>query len=1604
MARIRIAGTDPSTVPTPPAGKSTLFVDINDLSYKAKLPDGSIIPISVTEEYLQDIIGTMIQDSATIDFTYDDVGNVAFFEVIQSALDVFQIPVTPTGNLTSDNVGDALNELQSSIDTSDQNLADHLADPTDAHDASAISYVNTTSGLTATELQSAVDEVDQNLDDHLNGAPNKHDATEIDYERVNVDKNDIQAGSVEVESALSDLDDNKLSRSGNQPMTGDLDMDGNNIITGVGLVDGRDVSVDGAKLDTIETNAKDDQLASEVPITPTGSLTQTDVQAIITELEEIVSNAQTVTVDKSPGTGQFDSVKGAIDSITDASAVKPYVVEVGPGIFLEDQITMKPFVSIRGSGKLSTIIAANDPAQDLLIGAGSTLIRDVGLTGTSTAALLQFTAANATETAISLTAIGFLDCQTAIDLEAGAFDTTIDMANCTFTNNIVSTNVLQVRAPGAGLATLSMDALRGGFTQNSVHFIDVEGPNCSVVGSDLLFESNGTSHFIHAEDGAVVSLSSVAATNFNFGIHTPNIGVGPQIDFSGILRSVTWDIRIENSDTTGFFIGAADNEKVSIEPTAEFRLNFTDPINGGDIGQIVVGQIRQADRYDRLANITKLLREGTTVGVIEGGVITINSGFDIDVSAGNGFLLDQTDVFIKEVSWNADTLTIPADSVRYIYVDTNGVVQQAASPQSLIFTMPIGRVTTDASGIRTIEDIDMDMVHLGNKVEQFLRNLGPVFKQGGTTSESGTRELNVTAGIYNYGISEINLAGGSPISWTVLYRDGIGGWVEASQSTVDNAQYDDGSGTLASIPSNQYAKHILYAVGTPGIERYFVVYSQDFYADQPSAADAPLPTIPTFIADAVVRVAGVIVREGVSNIIDILDLRPRIGFAAPTSSGSASHSGLLGLLADDHPQYLLIDGTRAMSGNLDMGGNDIINIDTLNGVSIENHGSRHLPGGADALTTDAPDTNLNGNTTNAEGNNNSFARSNHTHAIDNATITVAGFMSASDKSKLDGIEPLAKDDQVASEVPVTPAGNLGSTDVQAALEELQGDIDTQNSNLATHLNGGPSKHDASEIDYERLDGSKVSIQATSDDAESALTDLDDNKLARNGSQPMTGDLDLDGNNILNPGTVDGRDISVDGSKLDTIETNAKDDQDAFEVPFNPATSSLVSTDVQAMGEEVAGRLDTNESDISGLDTDKLNRDGTQPMTGDLNLDGNDIITGLGLVDGRDVSADGAKLDTIETNAKDDQVASEVPLTPTGNISATNVQAGIAELDAEKQPLDGDLTAIANLTGTGIIVRNATNNAVVREIIASSGEVTVTNGDGVSGDPEIGLPNVGTASTVGAANSSLSITTDSKGRVTNKSTQLISILASQVSDFAAAVRSTLLTGFAVGANAAIAATDTVLQAFQKAQGQINERIQGPASATDNAITRYDGTSGKLAQNSSATVDDNGGITAGDFLRPGDTADTTNANIRYNNNELQSRINGVWRNLGIVPTKLSQTGDTSTTSGTPAVIAGMTTTPAAGTYMVIFECSAIIGEDTSGDIGLYVGGSLQTDSVKTLQAFANGGFGPSALIEVPVTIIDFVTVNGAQAIDIRFDENGGGTLTVGPRKLIIVPIAR
>lgn len=106
---------------------------------------------------------------------------------------------------------------------------------------------------------------------------------------------------------------------------------------------------------------------------------------------------------------------------------------------------------------------------------------------------------------------------------------------------------------------------------------------------------------------------------------------------------------------------------------------------------------------------------------------------------------------------------------------------------------------------------------------------------------------------------------------------------------------------------------------------------------------------------------------------------------------------------------------------------------------------------------------------------------------------------------------------------------------------------------------------------------------------------------------------------------------------------------------------------------------------------------------------------------------------------------------------TNTGAATAS-DVGAQPADSDLTAIAGLASNGIIVRTGTGTATVRSIAQPPAGITVTNGDGVAGNPTIDIANdlaaleglAGTGFAVRTASDSWtnrSIATANTGRIT-----------------------------------------------------------------------------------------------------------------------------------------------------------------------------------------------------------------------------------------------------------------
>lgn len=285
------------------------------------------------------------------------------------------------------------------------------------------------------------------------------------------------------------------------------------------------------------------------------------------------------------------------------------------------------------------------------------------------------------------------------------------------------------------------------------------------------------------------------------------------------------------------------------------------------------------------------------------------------------------------------------------------------------------------------------------------------------------------------------------------------------------------------------------------------------------------------------------------------------------------------------------------------------------------------------------------------------------------------------------------------------------------------------------------------------------------------------------------------------------------------------------------------------------------------------------------------------------------------------------------------------------------------------------------------------------------------------------------------TGTVYIVPAQYTD--AMVLAVALTGYSVGADVALAASDTILQAFQKLQGQMNARalssitisagtgLSGGGDLTANRTismpnTGTAGTYGSASQVPVLTTDTQGRVTnvvntAISILASAvtnfastvlatvltglstatATAVTAADTILVGIGKLQAQLNTI---LNPATTQASATADTTTTSATDVLMNSMTLTPAAGTYGVVFSTSL---ESSSNNaiisVSVYAGGVQAAHSERQAEPATSGGLGSSAA-NMPVSTNAEVTVNGSQAIEIRWRITAG-TATAHQRTMNI-----
>lgn len=263
-------------------------------------------------------------------------GNAVFFNELPDDAKPNDISINTTSGVITQYDGENWISVINLATQSELNA--HINDSLDAHDADAISYDNTSSGLSSNNAQEAITEV------FLKSLQPSDIDTLAELNGLLTDAELIDTNDPRLSDART-----PLAHTHTASEVTDFDIEVSNNASVISNTAKRSYPIaDENKLATIETNAKDDQTASEVPVVPVGNIASTNVQAALQELQ-----------------GDVDIINSELGDQTLTTSIKiaPYTA-----LFADDVIITNSDVALyEGNTQIKLLNIRNNGIQSILI-------------------------------------------------------------------------------------------------------------------------------------------------------------------------------------------------------------------------------------------------------------------------------------------------------------------------------------------------------------------------------------------------------------------------------------------------------------------------------------------------------------------------------------------------------------------------------------------------------------------------------------------------------------------------------------------------------------------------------------------------------------------------------------------------------------------------------------------------------------------------------------------------------------------------------------------------------------------------------------------------------------------------------------------------------------------------------------------------------------------------------------------------------------------------------------------------------------------------------------------------------------------------------------
>jgi hypothetical protein len=642
----------------------------------------------------------------------------------------------------------------------------------------------------------------------------------------------------------------------------------------------------------------------------------------------------------------FSSIADALAVITDNSINNRYTISIGPGIFPEPQLVLKPYVAIIGLYQTQTIIMAIDPTKPLVIGAPYAVIDKMTLTsanpnfppGVYSPALIEYLG-DPSGNNFWINNIVLDSANTLINIGSTNGPGIILMTNLLINQEAIFTNGFYITDNNYPIQfiidNLIWSANNVGLT-NFADLLTVTSTKSSAIPNIfgvLVNSSIGQSYFPAQGNGVVIkgavfmTIETVILGGYDCGVIVSNSAERTTfLIATSTFNGNNQDINIQSATAYGSISANAADSKVSIIDGATVGVILNDP----DGSIVLTGPICQGKKMSQVTNISDQIQYASTVGSIDTvPMITPISGLNVSISGGTGYVFigPISSNYLQYITWKPTFLKLPDNTFLWIYVDSTETIMTSISEPSYISNIIIGTVQTYDGNISYVQEIGPTINNKATNIDKILSVIfGPIVTTGCIVSPGSStkgRTLQVSSGSYYVGTQEYTPKSNDDIRMIGFYGN------TSEIILTDVPLIWDNDGKLNEIKKDKWVKHILYILHNQTTNtQYIFLYGQECFDSELEAQQGNIPIPPaTFLGNLCPVAAIIVTGSDPETSLDpsrIIDIRPKISFKSSSVSASSNHHNLTGLTdGDDHTQYFRTDGERVMTGNVQLGNNNI---------------------------------------------------------------------------------------------------------------------------------------------------------------------------------------------------------------------------------------------------------------------------------------------------------------------------------------------------------------------------------------------------------------------------------------------------------------------------------------------------------------------------------------------------------------------------------------------------------------------------------------------------------------------------------------------------------